>query len=158
MNRVCLAGLVCAPVRLDVLSFVWGPLLTQVVYFVETVLLLLICVPLGAVAVYGVWRAGILVAQARAFHLKRREIIQRVRAQHIAEMEAMAGHGVVKEGTCPVCQAPLVLGAKFCSRCGKRVTPNDDSEVIVCPACLSANPAAGRYCSECGKPLREPVL
>lgn len=48
------------------------------------------------------------------------------------------------EGQCRQCQAPLLQGAKFCSKCGAPV------EEAQCPHCRKAVQPGDRFCPSCG--------
>jgi class 3 adenylate cyclase len=47
--------------------------------------------------------------------------------------------------SCPTCQAPRDLDARFCTRCGAE---------IVCASCGSILAAGARYCGQCGSPTQ----
>jgi regulator of nucleoside diphosphate kinase len=49
---------------------------------------------------------------------------------------------------CPQCQAYIKEGAKFCGKCGSKLS-------IVCPQCGAENDRENNFCNECGHNLRE---
>jgi hypothetical protein len=130
-----------------------SPIAHQLLQFVQILLIILVCAPLGAFVIRMVPRAAQLPLWVSSRRSQRREVSRWVSAQHTAELEAESGHGVVWAGTCPTCHAPLMMNARHCSACGKALRPEDGHPVMVCPACFATNPASGRFCAECGKPL-----
>ncbi len=50
----------------------------------------------------------------------------------------------LSEGQCSQCQAPLLQGAKFCSKCGAPV------EEAQCPNCKNSIQPDDRFCPSCG--------
>jgi membrane protease subunit (stomatin/prohibitin family) len=48
---------------------------------------------------------------------------------------------------CPKCQAPTVVGARFCSSCGASLAP------AVCPKCQAPTTADAKFCGSCGTRL-----
>ncbi len=47
---------------------------------------------------------------------------------------------------CTKCSTELILGSKFCYRCGERVV----EQAKKCPLCRAENPLAAIFCHECG--------
>lgn len=158
MKKMRQAAFACTLCILAVLTTRWGSLTDDLILIASMLLIILIAVPLGSFAIYLLTRAARLVGQVWTYPSKRRSEARWNTEQHIAELEAATGHGVVREGTCPSCHAALVLHARYCSKCGHKVAGDDPPEVIVCHVCHQANPADGRFCWQCGQRLREPAL
>jgi len=51
---------------------------------------------------------------------------------------------------CPSCQADIKEEAKFCGKCGTKLS-------LICPQCSSENPPGNNFCEECGHKLTIPV-
>jgi hypothetical protein len=85
--------------------------------------------------------------------------------RQIAASEATLGIPVATDGRCPVCQAPRVAGASFCTHCRSALTSFPTAHplpLIVCPRCAERQPEGGRFCWACGArlavPTPEPVV
>jgi membrane protease subunit (stomatin/prohibitin family) len=61
------------------------------------------------------------------------------------------GHQQVVFNQCSACSKNLTPGAKFCPRCGKSV--EDRPQTKRCPTCGNDNLAESMYCNECGEKL-----
>jgi membrane protease subunit (stomatin/prohibitin family) len=61
------------------------------------------------------------------------------------------GHQQLVFNQCSACNKNLTPGAKFCSRCGKSV--EDSPQTKRCPTCGNDNLAESMYCNECGEKL-----
>lgn len=157
MKKMRQAVFACTLFALVVATTRQGTLTDELIIIASMLLIILVAVPLGSFAIYLLARAVRLAGQLWMYPSKRRADAQWSTEQHIAELEAATGHGVVREGACPSCHAALVMHARFCSMCGSKVSGEDASEVIVCHACHQANPAEGRFCWQCGQRLHQPV-
>lgn len=156
MKRVRQAAFACAVGALVVVDAPWGAITDQLTLAAYMLLIILVAVPLGSLGIYLVARAARVAKQAWLYPSRRRALARWTTEQRIAELEAANGYGVVWEGTCPACHAPLVMQARYCSACGRPVPAGDEPEVIVCHVCHQANPAQGRFCWHCGEPLPQP--
>lgn len=59
---------------------------------------------------------------------------------------------------CPACQAPLAVGAMFCSACGTRAEPPAaEPAKPVCTHCRHPLEPDTRFCSACGTPVTAPA-
>jgi hypothetical protein len=76
--------------------------------------------------------------------------------RQIAASEAALGIPVATDGRCPVCQAPRVAGASFCTHCRSALTSFPTAHplpLIVCLRCSERQPEGGRFCWACGARL-----
>lgn len=69
------------------------------------------------------------------------------RRAHIAQLEAANGMRLYADGTCHKCGTQLVLGAKYCTKCGTSTEVHDH----ICETCGSRNPEDAEYCCGCGR-------
>ncbi len=53
---------------------------------------------------------------------------------------------------CPQCGCSNSLSARFCARCGSKLTVPD--EVVVCPKCHTRNSPLANYCRNCGAAIK----
>ena len=63
-----------------------------------------------------------------------------------AKFCSTCGNAFPEEKTCPNCNAPVVAGAKFCANCGQSLAPANK----FCPECGSTLDANTKFCSNCG--------
>jgi hypothetical protein len=133
----------------------WGTLGEQILVLLESVFLIFAVTVAGALVVYVGAHALRFAKRIASYPAQRQAVTQQTREQHIAELEAESGHGVIWHGTCPSCHASLVLQAQYCSMCGKKVSGEDRAHVTVCPDCHTTNPSSGRYCAQCGARLHK---
>lgn len=57
-------------------------------------------------------------------------------------------NAVQSDGVCPKCNAPLVVGAKFCLQCGEKI--EQANAKVFCPSCGNELPAGSKFCMNCG--------
>ena len=83
----------------------------------------------------GVWEIYFHRVHQRLWHKAR-----------IGQLEAENGIPVsLDERKCPSCLRPLVVGAKFCTFCGRNLLPDRRQ----CPKCHTRIPDGGNFCPEC---------
>lgn len=84
---------------------------------------------------------------------KRRALNLAATRRRTAELEAALGMPLYTDGVCPTCEAPLLLGAEFCSQCGQRLAM-PQAHGAICDTCQTRNLDGARFCGACGSPLR----
>jgi predicted RNA-binding Zn-ribbon protein involved in translation (DUF1610 family) len=61
---------------------------------------------------------------------------------------------VVATVPCPHCGKHNALTAKFCEKCGQKLTPQSAAATNACPACGKPNLDTAKFCEKCGSPLK----
>ncbi len=97
---------------------------------------------------YQALRANLLAEAAQLMESQERQKEDSIEALIQSRRQARAAQPRLQEqpatNVCPHCQAPLVEGAKFCSKCGSPV------EETVCPKCKQALQPGDHFCPACG--------
>jgi len=94
------------------------------------------------------------------------DLVRRVRARRSAletplsgepEPVSMVRRGGARgtEGVCPACGHPVRPGAKFCGRCGHKLTaPSAEPLPTVCQRCRQAVRPGAKFCGKCGQKVQ----
>jgi hypothetical protein len=120
----------------------------------------LVYVPLALIGLAMVARVSPRLVRAGRAWQQRRLDAPRLAAlklkRQIAASEAALGVPLPMDGTCPVCQAPRVAGASFCTQCRTALTASGavrSRPAIMCPRCAERQPDGSRFCWACGARL-----